>query len=240
VAVHWFYVPDFSGEDGSYVGLDEEQTTHLVKSLRAKSGTRVYISNGHGVVAQAEFLSVVSGSAALRVFNVLHVASPQPNVSIALSPLKHPDRLEWAVEKLSELGVRNFYPILCEQTEKPSIRIERLERIAQSALKQSGGAWLMSIYPIMGISDWARQVATTAKKWVPYAIERGELPTIDVQSEAHQEIVIAIGPEGDFTKTEMDMLFENNFQPCSLGPLRLRSETAAVAAASLARIASKA
>jgi 16S rRNA (uracil1498-N3)-methyltransferase len=229
MALFWLPATSFVVGEGYF--LDAEQTTHLTKSLRIKVGAEVELTNGEGLTARAVVVGHEKQQALLEVRHIEGCLKPLPVLRVALSPLKNPDRLEWAVEKLAELGVASLTPILYERTEKPFVRLERLERIAQSALRQSGGAWLMKINPPQAPTEWLKTLSMQCKKLLPYAIDRQVLAPMD-KSESIKDYALAIGPEGDFTRTELDLFQREGFSLCSLGPLRLRSETAAIAAAS--------
>lgn len=225
-----FWIPEATLLTGSNYALDAEQTTHLIKSLRLRLGTTVEVTNGDGQMGEAVFHAQEKQQAQLQITQITDVNRPQPVLHVALSPLKNPDRFEWAVEKMTELGVASITPVLFERTEKPFVKVDRLARIAQSALRQSGGAWLTKINSPQSAKVWIDSLPVNCRKLLPYAIDRQELSAIP-PLDATKEIALAIGPEGDFTVAELDFFQKAGFSLCSLGHLRLRSETAAIAAA---------
>jgi 16S rRNA (uracil1498-N3)-methyltransferase len=147
---------------------------------------------------------------------------------MAVSPLKSVDRFEWFVEKAIEIGVDEITPLLCSRTEKRNVNIERLNRIVESAMKQS----LKAYHPVINdIQNFGKFVGspTTVKKAIAFCGE-GKKDFIGKVFNRNDEALILIGPEGDFTPEEVDIAMKNNFVGISLGESRLRTETAGIVA----------
>lgn len=215
-----FYCPDIS--QASAV-LDEEESRHAAKALRARSGQPLLVTDGKGRLAEAVFTVVDQRHTEITIHTVNDIPFPGPELVLAISPLKNPDRLEWLVEKATECGVHTIIPMLCERTEKPSVNLRRLHHIALSAMKQSRRVWLPEIPGLLPFSEVVSRMATM--KLIPHCREdvpRDELSGITPAAST----LVCIGPEGDFTENEISLALQNGFHGISLGQYRLRAETA--------------
>ncbi len=224
------------GPDGKrLVTMEGEENFHMVRVLRVKTGEKVLATDGLG----RTFLCVLKE--VRREFSVCEVIDESRDLnasrlkySIGLAVLKPVSKLEWALEKCTELGARQFLLFYSERSERTNLRIERLRNIAVSAMKQS----LQSHFPeIVLAGSLADVVARSADYNVKFVFHEksdcllaGGLPH---DSDVDKWTVALIGPEGGFTEREVAALAERGYEPRSLGSARLRSETAAVKVASL-------
>ena len=153
----------------------------------------------------------------------------QNDIAIAVAPTKHLDRMEWMVEKLTEIGINRIIPLLCRYSERKELKVERLEKIAVSAMKQSLKATLPIISPMTPIKEFIKSDEST-QKFIAYCDPTIERQLLSKQYEANADTTILIGPEGDFSIDEIKLAIETGYAPISLGENRLRTETAAVVA----------
>lgn len=214
---------------GKRIALDEEESHHLLTVMRARKGQRVQLTDGQGAFYEAEFVEAFKQQAWLRILAKEVVPPPVTHLHLALAPPKHADRFEWFVEKATELGVNRITPLLCERSERITVRLERLRRIMVAALKQSLQAWMPLLEPPTHFSAVVRsaQESIRAVAWC------GQTPRVDFRDLLRPGVhaVVLIGPEGDFTFEEISLVEAHGFIPISLGSSRLRTETAGVVVA---------
>lgn len=154
------------------------------------------------------------------------------NLTVAVAPTKHLDRMEWLVEKLVEIGIDRFVPLLCRHSERKEIKTERIEKIAISAMKQSLKTFMPRIDEMTPISSFIKEFeARDCMKFVAYCDADTPRRILAKEIKPATDCVILIGPEGDFAPTEISSAIEAGFIPVTLGDCRLRTETAALAAA---------
>jgi len=153
------------------------------------------------------------------------------NLTVAVAPTKHIDRMEWLIEKLVEVGVNQFVPLLCQRSERREIKRERLEKIAISAMKQSLKATLPAIDEMAPLAEFLSTVSHSSMKFVGYCDEAIPRQLLSQIVEPKSDIVLMIGPEGDFSEEEIHQIMNAGFTPITLGNNRLRTETAAIVAA---------
>ena len=152
-------------------------------------------------------------------------------ITIAISLLKNTNRFEWFLEKVTEIGVSEIIPLICERTEKEKFRHDRMNQICISAMLQSQQVWLPVLHEPLPLSNQTIKQFIHQQKFIAHCYDGYK------QQLNHQTInpssLILIGPEGDFTKAEIELAMQNNFVPVSLGETRLRTETAGVVAAAI-------
>ncbi len=212
---------------GNQIQLSPEESKHIVRSLRKKSGDRITIMMGEGI----EYLTVIRTASKDEVIvdieKTIEHSPPPYFLTIAISPLKNENRLEWFVEKAVEIGVTEIIPIRCIHTVKPTIRKDRLERIIQSACKQSREFFEPKIRDVKNITDFLKS-DNSEEKYIAYVPE--DNITLTQAYQGGQDVSVVIGPEGGFGIDEINLALEYGYRAVSLGSKRLRSETAGVAA----------
>lgn len=227
-----FYAPDIARNPV----LPEADSQHCVRVLRMRQGDAVQVIDGKGFVYDCVLVDPHPKHALLQVISQKEQSLPwRQQITVAVAPTKMMDRMEWLVEKLTEVGVNKFVPLLCRYSERKEIKEERLRKIAISAMKQSLKATLPEITPITPIADFISS-CNARQKLVAYcdsAIPRRLLA--EVYSPG-ADTAILIGPEGDFSQPEIKMALDAGFTPISLGDNRLRTETAALYACSACHI----
>ena len=222
----------FSSENldkDSVIQLDEETSKHIVQVLRMKKGEGIRLTDGKGGLASAEIEDDHKKKVFVRIINIDREERSPMKTCIAISLLKNTSRFEWFLEKTTEIGITSIIPLVCERTEKQHFRYERMKNILVSAMVQSQQTWIPELSAPQKFISVVEQ-AEEEKKFIAHCI-------YDQKKELRSEIqrkpssIILIGPEGDFTKNEIELALKNNFIPVSLGKNRLRTETAGIVAA---------
>ncbi|MBN2728701.1 MAG: 16S rRNA (uracil(1498)-N(3))-methyltransferase [Bacteroidales bacterium] len=217
-----FYVPELI--NGS-IEPDEMELRHL-KVLRKKEGDSIRICDGKGHYSDAIILSLDKRSISLQVVEIHEVTKSAPRLTLMISPLKNAERFEWMLEKCTELGVGKIIPLICERTESPLRKMDRLQRIIRSATMQSKQYFIPELTDPLKFEDIG-SLELHGQKFIAWC-ERNDRKEISETLESNSDAVVMIGPEGDFTADEVLMANELGFQAISLGANRLRTETAGV------------
>lgn len=224
--MHVFYTPDITSN--SYT-LNEEESKHCSKVLRLNLGDVVHLIDGRGGLYEAEISAISKKNVQLRVLSQQNnFGKRNHHLHIAIAPTKNIDRLEWFLEKATEIGIDEITPLICERSERKIVKEERLEKVITSAVKQSLTAYHPQLNPTTSFAALMKQTST-AEKLIAHCLA-GEKPFIQNLVQPHQSYLILIGPEGDFSPAEVDLALQNGYKAVSLGTSRLRTETAALAA----------
>jgi 16S rRNA (uracil1498-N3)-methyltransferase len=195
-----------------------------------QAGEALQLSDGVGNLLTAEVVDPHKKKCSVRITQRSFKEQKLQKICIAISLLKNASRFEWFLEKATELGVTEIIPMLCDRTEKQHFRYERMQQIVVSAMMQSQQVWL----PVLHQPVEYDKVISSSKyttKLVAHCEEDEKTNISEVQHS--NSIQVLIGPEGDFTKAEIDLAFQHQFKPISIGDTRLRTETAGVVAASI-------
>ena len=220
-----FFANIFTDENN--ILLSAEESKHCIKVLRHKNGDTINLIDGKGNFYEAEITDANPQKCNVKIISKKQVAVAKPYyLHIAISPTKNADRIEWMLEKCTELGVDEFSFIICKRTEKTGVKTERLKKIAESAIKQSIQAMLPVINEAQSFKDFVTKHQNTPSKYIAHCIDEDKTGIKDAVLKVKS--LILIGPEGDFTEEEIKLATENKFQPLSLGNNRLRTETAAL------------
>lgn len=224
--MHLFYTPNIS--ETEYI-LNEEESKHCVKVLRLKENDIIYLVDGNGGFYKAA-ISSISGKHCLLKLIEAHKEYGKRNyrLHIAIAPTKNIDRIEWFVEKATEIGIDEITPIICQRSERKIIKNERLEKIAIAAMKQSAKAYLPRINEAACFNDFIKK-QNASLKCIAHCLPENKK---DLKSiiQSFNDLLILIGPEGDFTSQEIELALKYNYIPVSLGESRLRTETAGITA----------
>lgn len=227
--------------------LPEEETDHASKVLRLKEGDTINVIDGKGNMYLCDITKVERRKCLFRINATKHFAKQWSRpVHIAMAPTKNIDRTEWFVEKATEIGVDQFDFLDCKFSERRNIKTERLERIVVSAMKQSHKFYKPIVTAMQSFMDLAatpfqgiRCIAHCYDEVEMQSPDYGKPFLSDLLSQFDGPMQIFIGPEGDFSKEEVDFALKHNFIPVSLGESRLRTETAAIVAVHLMQLASR-
>lgn len=224
--MHVFYTPDITSNDYT---LNEEESKHCSKVLRLRTGDTVHLIDGRGGLYKAQIAEANKKHVQLTVIeHQQEYGKRNHHLHIAIAPTKNIDRLEWFLEKATEIGIDEITPIICDRSERKIIKDERLEKVITSAVKQSLTAYHPILNSSISFSDFMKQKCNS-QKFIAHCME-GEKPYIREITDKYQSYLILIGPEGDFTPLELSAALQNEYKPVTLGNTRLRTETAALAA----------
>jgi 16S rRNA (uracil1498-N3)-methyltransferase len=209
--------------------LSSKESKHIAKSLRLKKGDFIWITDGKGTLAKAALTNVFKMPCAAEIIeSVFHDNSMIKKLHLAVAPTKNPARMEWLVEKAVEIGVLQISFIICDRSERKHVDLNRLQRIAVAALKQSQGTWLPKIEMLTFSQFIDESNNFPADKFIAYCGTQEQAIAIANLKFQHEIAVFLIGPEGDFTPQEVCNAKENGFQQISLGANILRTESAAL------------
>ena len=218
--------------------LDAEESGHCIRVLRHRAGDEIHVIDGRGTLYRCRLADDSPKGADAEVLEAFpHWGAHPYHLTIGCCPTKNNDRFEWFVEKAVEVGVDRIVPLIGDRSERKVYKTDRAARIALAATKQSLKARIPEIEEPLGVKDFLHQPDPNEKnglKLIAYCFE-GDTERVSIQ-EALQgyegdDITILIGPEGDFSPEEARFALENGYRPIHLGASRLRTETAAVVAA---------
>ena len=232
----YFYVPDAASTNE----LPAEEAAHASRVLRLESGDEVFLIDGTGCFFKVQLTLVTKGRCLYDIVERL----PQKKtwngrIAVAMAPTKVIDRVEWTLEKATEIGIDEFSLLNCAFSERRNVKLERLDKIVVAAVKQSRKAWkplLNDLQPFEGFVNRPRKGA----KYIAHCyaeIDKKDLYGELLQLNGDEEVTILIGPEGDFSIDEVRLAMSKGYVPVSLGQSRLRTETAALAATMIAQLA---
>ncbi|MBN2612824.1 MAG: 16S rRNA (uracil(1498)-N(3))-methyltransferase [Bacteroidales bacterium] len=226
--MHIFYTPDI-GQSDSYT-LSEEESKHCIRVLRLKKDDPVQLIDGCGNLYLCRIDNPDQRKCMVAVEKVTTGYNKRNfHLHIAIAPTKSTDRFEWFLEKAVEIGVDEITPLLCTRSERSAVKPERLEKVVVAAMKQSVVAKKPVLNKMTKYDDFIRLPFTGTIKFIAHCAE-GQRATIGEHYLKGENAVILIGPEGDFTKAEIDIAIQHRYLPVTLGNNRLRTETAGVVA----------
>ena len=217
----------------NFIYLENEEAQHCTKVLRGRLGDAVEVLNGNGILYEGIISSIQKHEVQISIQKIVREVTENPNkLSIAICPTKNPARIEWFLEKATEIGIVNFFPIVSDRTEKETIKMERLQQIIISAAKQSGQLFFPTLHPVQQLSSFYNTISQPFDNYFIAHCEDEKRHLKDVYKKKETALLL-IGPEGDFTKEEISTAINKNYIPVSLGNSILRVETAGVYACSI-------
>ncbi len=226
--MHLFFVPDVTG---NLCTLDAEESRHCVKVLRLQAGAHVKITDGKGSIYKAEVQDASPKACTLHIIEQHKEPAPAWGLSVVIAPTKNIARIEWLLEKLTEIGITEFIPIISHHSERRVRKTDRLNKIAVEAMKQSGRTYLPKIDELVSFKEMLASTKDfNGQKFILHCIEK-EMSTFQKAYKKGENVLILIGPEGDFHNTEVEEVIGHGFTPITLGNVRYRTETAALVAA---------
>lgn len=224
--MYLFYAPELNIED---CFLSEEESRHCNKVLRLQKDEEIEVIDGKGNFYHAKITISDPKKTRFDILQTQHeFGKRNHHLHIAVAPTKNIERLEWFVEKATEIGIDEITPILCQRSERKVINQERLNKVITSAVKQSLKAYHPKLNQLTTLTALINQ-QTTAQKWIAHCLDAKKV-SIKEAFVPQNSYLILIGPEGDFSSTEIDMALKNQYQAITLGDSRLRTETAALEA----------
>ena len=214
--------------------LVEEEARHASQVLRKKAGDIIFVTNGYGKLFECILTSTSKNRCDFTINKIIKNQIERRKIHIAVAPTKNIDRMEWMLEKCTEIGVNEFSFISTKRTERNKLNKERLDKIVISAMKQSVNFHLPTINDIVSFKEFINRTKDIkGEKFIAY-VDNENQSTLFQLSNKKDDSIVLIGPEGDFTDDELKLAINNNFRNVSLGSNRLRTETACfIAAASL-------
>ncbi|MEQ1586774.1 MAG: 16S rRNA (uracil(1498)-N(3))-methyltransferase [Cyclobacteriaceae bacterium] len=207
--------------------LDEDESRHAVKVLRMKAGDTLHITDGSGSFYQATINLADPRRCLFSIVEKKSVPIRKFSVALAIAPTKNIDRTEWFVEKAVEYGIEQIHFMSCQNSERKTVNMERIQKIAISAMKQSGQAWLPAC---TGIKPFQEVLTTSADQKFICHVDHQNPDQLKSLATPGKSYLVLIGPEGDFKDEEIKQAIDHGFIKVSLGHNRLRTETAALAA----------
>jgi 16S rRNA (uracil1498-N3)-methyltransferase len=223
----FFFQPKLSEEQPH---LDNEESVHALKVLRHSVGDKIDVTDGEGHLFHCQISSTSGKVCALKILSKEHFEKPHYHIHIVLSPTKSSDRNEWFVEKATEIGVQKISFMDTQRSERSKINLERMNKVAIAAMKQSGQVWLPHLE---GMISFAKILQTVADQKFIATADKKDRSLLFRLAKKRKRYITLIGPEGDFSNDEMQKAIDAGFLPVSLGNNTLRTETAGVAACHL-------
>lgn len=203
--------------------LNTDESAHAIRVLRLKNGDIISITDGHGKLIKAKITDANPKACAFEIISEEVKEIPIRKIHLAIAPTKNADRMEWLVEKLVEIGVSEISLILCEHSERRIYKTDRLHKIAIAAMKQSMNLYLPKINELIAFNKLLEQSKETLKLIALLDEKTVFLEKMNIDSD---NVLLLVGPEGDFSNKEIDLAKQKGFQSVLMGNNRLRTETA--------------
>ncbi len=228
-----FYNPNLDLSVSQFV-FPEDESKHIVKVLRKKADDILHITNGKGQTFEAKIIDANSKKCKAQVISNAKKHQRMHWFHLVVAPPKSNDRYEWFLEKATEIGVNEITPIICERSERKTVKHERSEKVVQSAMKQSLRSFLPQLNEAIPFKDFLEK----EHKGLLFIAHCTDDEKVDLKRRVapDHDVTILIGPEGDFTDTEIKSAEDKGFLAVSLGEARLRTETAAIVACTTVNI----
>lgn len=223
-----FYIPDI--ENTSI--LPETESGHCIRVLRMSVGDEIVCVDGKGCRYICSITDAHPKHCAVKILSKEEIPNHWgASISLCFAPTKNMDRIEWMVEKCTEMGINAFYPVKCNHSERKELKTPRLEKIIVSAMKQS----LKATLPLLTEMHPLEQILSmpfSGQKFICYCSSETERKELAKEYIPGSDIAILIGPEGDFSPEEIQLALRHGWTPAVMGNSRLRTETAGVVAVS--------
>ncbi len=229
MALQLYYTPQFT--EGAYM-LPIDLAHHVANVMRMRAGETLMLTNGLGLHAIATIQEVSKKQTVVNISEMQRHTPPRHTINLAISFTKNASRMEWLLEKITEIGVANIFPIITERTEKVHFKSARFQKIIESAMCQSMQYFLPVLHEPISFKIFL-ETNPHQQNFIAHCLNtESKTPLHDAHDEK-QDVLICIGPEGDFTPSEIEQCIAMNYKPVSLGNTRLRTETAGLVALAL-------
>jgi len=226
--MHLFYTPDIDPSNQQYF-LNEEESKHCVRVLRLENGAELQLIDGKGGLYTAKIFDAHPKRTLLQIISVIQQFQKRNHyLHIAIVPTKNIERIEWFLEKATEIGIDEISFIICKRSERKDIKIERLNKVVTAAVKQSLKAYHPLLNETVSLKHFLN-LPFDGQKFIAHC-EKTSKTTIAAELKPEGRYVVLIGPEGDFAPDEIEEALQNGFKAITLGDSRLRTETAALEA----------
>jgi len=223
--MHLFYTPDISGDE--YI-MNPDESKHCIRVLRLQKGDAIQLIDGSGGFYEAIIVNPDPKKTLIKITKEIREYQKRNHyLHIAIAPTKNVERLEWFLEKATEIGIDEITPVICERSERKEVKHERLQKVITSAVKQSLKAYHPQLNDTVKYKDFIKGVS--GQCFIAHCMD-GEKIQLKDGIEPNGRYTILIGPEGDFTATELQLALEHQSRAITLGTSRLRTETAALEA----------
>jgi len=221
-----FYAPNINGQ---FYDLDKEESRHIIRVLRKKQGDTIHFTDGKGWFYETIIHEIDNRSSTVEIIKKYEGDDKRTyKLHIAIAPTKNNDRLEWFLEKATEIGIDEITPIICDHSERKIIKVERLGKVITSAVKQSLKSFHPKFNDQLSLRDFLK-LDFKGQKFIAY-IHKDITLELSESIKPGKDILVLIGPEGDFRPEEVELAKQYGFIPVSLGKSRLRTETAGIVA----------
>lgn len=236
----YFYVPNAALE----TELPAEEAVHATRVLRLKEGDELFLMDGEGYFYQAEVALATSKKCLYTIKGTLKQDLVwRGKIHLAIAPTKDMGRIEWMTEKATEVGFDEISFLDCKFSERKTLRVDRIEKIVVSAMKQSRKGWKPIVNPMTPFHSFIENCSNNGRKYICHCyqeIPRADFFTVISQenlSSSGEDITVLVGPEGDFSIDEVRFALEHGFESVTLGNSRLRTETAGLSAVMMSQLA---
>jgi 16S rRNA (uracil1498-N3)-methyltransferase len=223
-----FYNPDIDETTETFT-FDKVESKHIIKVLRKKDTDILHVTNGAGCLFETEITLASDSKCTVKIISFEKKPKSKYHLHLAVAPTKMNDRYEWFLEKATEIGVMEITPIICDHSERKVVKLDRFERVLQSAMKQSLHFTLPKLNQPVRFSEFVTDTPE-GSKFIAHCEDEIDKKSLQNCLELGEKSIILIGPEGDFSSEEIVLAKENEWNPVSLGNTRLRTETAAIVA----------
>ena len=221
-----FYNPDINLNTTAF-SFDKNESRHIIRVLRKKDKDLLFITNGMEVLFKAEIVIASDKKCVVQIISKeIQPKEWNYKLHIAIAPTKINDRFEWFLEKATEIGIDEITPLICDNSERKMIKIDRYRKVIISAMKQSLKFRLPILNDPIKFSDFIKK-DFSGSRLIAHC-EQTNKQTLKPTSFSHNNITVLIGPEGDFSTKEINTALQHKFIPLSLGNSRLRTETAGI------------
>jgi 16S rRNA (uracil1498-N3)-methyltransferase len=224
--MHLFFAPDLSAPE---FYLPEEETHHFIHVLRFAQGKQIEVTDGLGTRALCEAIQVSKKQVLLNILGKKTFPVPDRKLHVAIAPTKNMDRFEWFVEKATELGIAEITPVICRHSERKTLKLERILKLVVSAARQSQHYYFPIVNAENTFDKFLESVNLNAvSAFIAHCEDSEKLAARELA--AATNALVLIGPEGDFSRDEIEGALKKGFKALSLGDSRLRTETAGLKA----------
>ena len=215
-------------DNNSQFAFSKDESKHIVRVLRKKAGQPLHVTNGKGAIFYCEIALANDKNCLVNILEKHIQPKPKYQLHLAVAPTKMNDRYEWFLEKATEIGVSEITPIICDHSERKVVKLERFNKIIESALKQSLNAYFPILNEPVTFKEFV-ELTNHENKLIAHCEDQKKISLKKV-IQPKTSYLILIGPEGDFSPNEIKLALQKDFTPVSLGETRLRTETAAIVA----------
>lgn len=223
-----FYNPGID-ENQKDIEFPRDESKHIVKVLRKNAGDVLEVTNGRGFLFSVRITEANPNRCRAEIISSEKEKPDNWHLHLAVAPTKMNDRYEWFLEKATEIGMHEVTPVICDHSERKHVKLNRFERVLQSAMKQSLHLRLPKLNQAENLEEFLKK-DISGQKFIAHCEEGMQRFQLKEKINTSAEVTILIGPEGDFSPEEIKLALQHGWQPVSLGNSRLRTETAAIVA----------